>query len=459
MIIVKILLGLVGLGVVVFVHELGHFLAARAMGIEVEAFSIGWGKAFLKKKIGGVEYRLGVFPLGGYCKMKGENDLRDADENGEFVPQPGGFYAAHPLRRIITAFAGPFFNILFAIAVFSVIWGVGFETPVLENRIILVSDISGDTAYPANVAGLQTGDRIIEIDGKPCENYADIQQTVALNPGEALPFTVIRDNKIVNLTVTPNMDRETATGKIGVYFWTDPVIGRVVPDSPAAHAGLLAGDRITKMADEDFPYSAAITKIFAGFAEREESSDTANAMNAVSIEWERADQTYTGTLDIPETGVLGLEWQLPVYKTPHYGFFGAIAKGATEAGTTLAASVKSLTFFFKGIDFTKAVSGPVRITYMVGDVAASGFAESASSGLRSSAEFLAFISIALCVMNLLPLPILDGGLILLFLIEIIRRRPVPTRMVAVFQTFGVVLIGGLMLFALFGDILFLVNQG
>ncbi|MDR1095392.1 MAG: site-2 protease family protein, partial [Spirochaetaceae bacterium] len=93
---VKILLGLVGLGVVVFVHELGHFLAARAMGIEVEAFSIGWGKAFFKKKIGGVEYRLGVFPLGGYCKMKGETDFRDAAGNEDFVPQPGSFYAAQP---------------------------------------------------------------------------------------------------------------------------------------------------------------------------------------------------------------------------------------------------------------------------------------------------------------------------------------------------------------------------
>ncbi|MDR1467673.1 MAG: RIP metalloprotease RseP [Spirochaetaceae bacterium] len=453
MIVVKILLGLVGLGVVVFVHELGHFLAARAMGIEVEAFSIGWGKAFLKRKIGGVEYRLGVFPIGGYCKMKGENDLRDksaASEDGVFTPEPGGFYAAHPFRRIVVAFAGPFFNVLFAVAVFSVIWGIGFETPTLENRIVLVSDISGDSGYPATAAGLRTGDRIIEIDGKPCTNYHDVQQAVALNPGRALPFTVLRDNKLINLTVTPEMDKETATGKIGVYFWTDPVIGRVIPDSPAAKAGLQPGDRIVSMEGMDFPYSAALTTIFAG---REDVPET------VRVEWERAGQQYAGTLDLAETGTLGIEWQLPVYKTPHYGFFGAIAKGASETWTTFAASVKSLTFFFKGIDFTKAVSGPVRITYMVGDVATSGFAESAGSGLRSLVEFLAFISIALCVMNLLPLPILDGGLILLFLVEIVRRRPVPPRAVAVFQTFGVVLIGGLMLVALFGDILFLVNQG
>jgi regulator of sigma E protease len=420
------------------------------MGIEVEAFSIGWGKAFLKKKIGGVEYRLGVFPLGGYCKMKGEHDYRDASADKEFTPEPGGFYAAHPLRRMVTAFAGPFFNVLFAVAVFSVIWGIGFETPTLENRIVLVSDVSGDTAYPANAAGLRTGDRIIEIDGKPCENYHDVQQTVALNPGRLLSFTVLRDNKIISIPVTPSMDKETATGKIGVYFWTDPVIGRVIPDGPAAKAGLQAGDRIISMEGKEFPYSAAITKIFA---EAEEAPAT------VSVEWEREGKTYAGTLDLAETGALGIEWQLPVYKTPHYGFFGAIAKGASETWTTFAASVKSLTFFFKGIDFTKAVSGPVRITYMVGDIATSGFAESAGDGLRSVAEFLAFISIALCVMNLLPLPILDGGLILLFLVEMIRRRPAPPRMVAVFQTFGVVLIGGLMLFALFGDILFLVNKG
>jgi regulator of sigma E protease len=450
MIMVKILLGLVGLGIVVFVHELGHFLAARAMGIEVEAFSIGWGKAFLKKKIGGVEYRLSVFPIGGYCKMKGENDLRDAEKGAEFTPEPGGFYAAPPFRRVVVAFAGPLFNVLFAVAVFSVIWGIGFEMPTLENRIVLVSDISGDMDYPATAAGLRTGDRIIEIDGKSCENYQDVQQAVALNPDRALPFTVLRDNKIINLTVTPAMDRETAMGKIGVYFWTDPVVGRVIPDSPAARAGLQQGDRIVTIEGVDFPYSAALAAIFAS---REE------APGAVSVEWERSGHRYAGTLDLAQTGTLGIEWQLPVYKTPRYGLFGAIAKGASETWTTFASSVKSLTFLFKGIDFTKAVSGPVRITYMAGDIAASGFAESAGSGLRSLAEFLAFISIALCVMNLLPLPVLDGGLILLFLVEIVRRRPVPPRVVAVFQTFGIVLIGGLMLFALFGDILFLVNQG
>ena len=112
MIVIKIVLGLIGLGVVVFVHELGHFLAARLMGIDVEAFSIGWGKPVLKKKIGAVEYRLGMFPLGGYCKMRGENDLQEAWSTGQngTSPEPGSYFGASPLRRIVVCVAGPLWS-------------------------------------------------------------------------------------------------------------------------------------------------------------------------------------------------------------------------------------------------------------------------------------------------------------------------------------------------------------
>ena len=450
----KIILGLLGLGVVVFVHELGHFLAARAVGIDVEAFALGWGRAFLKKKIGNTEYRLCMFPVGGYCKMKGEHDGREAGEPG-FAPEPGSFFAAHPLKRVLVAFAGPFFNIVFAVFVFSVIWGVGFETPVLENRIVLVSDISGDASYPANAAGLQTGDRIIEINGKPCENHSDVQQMIALNPDKPLKMTAQRDGKLVETVVTPVMDRSTGAGKIGVYFWTDPVIGAVTPGGPAERAGLLAGDRILSMGGEPFPYSAALYKRFAGLNEDEMAAALALP---VEIEWERGGQVYSAGLALQGAADLGLDWRLPVYKTPRYSPIGAIARGAEETWTTFSASVRSLSLFFKGIDLTQAVSGPVRITYMVGDIATNGFAQGAGSGLRSVAEFLSFISIALCVMNLLPLPILDGGLIVLYTVEAVRRRPAPARLVSVFQMAGIALIAGLMLFAVFGDILFLTKQ-
>jgi regulator of sigma E protease len=137
---------------------------------------------------------------------------------------------------------------------------------------------------------------------------------------------------------------------------------------------------------------------------------------------------------------------------------GALVQGARETWKTFAVSLKSLALLFRGIDLTQAVSGPIRLTYMVGDIAAEGCGQGIGTGLSSTANFLALISIALCIMNLLPLPVLDGGMILLFIIEAVKGRPLRPRTVYAFQTVGVVLIFGLMIFAVFGDILFLVRR-
>jgi len=133
-------------------------------------------------------------------------------------------------------------------------------------------------------------------------------------------------------------------------------------------------------------------------------------------------------------------------------------KGAQETWKTFVVSLRSLSLLFRGIDLTQAVSGPIRITYMVGDVATEGFGQSIGTGLSSMANFLALISIALCIMNLLPLPVLDGGMILLFIIETVKGHPLRPKTIYAFQTVGVVLIFGLMIFAVFGDILFLARR-
>jgi regulator of sigma E protease len=146
------------------------------------------------------------------------------------------------------------------------------------------------------------------------------------------------------------------------------------------------------------------------------------------------------------------------YRTPNLSPPAALAKGMSESWNTFLISLRSLGLLFKGIDLTQAVSGPIRITMMVGDVATAGFGQSFGTGLRSMADFLALISIALCIMNLLPLPILDGGLIILTIVEMIRRKPLHPRAIGAFQTVGVVLIIGLMIFAIFGDIQYLVRQ-
>jgi regulator of sigma E protease len=443
----KIALGLIGLGVVVFVHELGHFLAARISGIEVEAFSIGWGNPVLKKKIRGVEYRLGMFPIGGYCKMKGEGDFTGAWENyrDRKAKDSASFYGVHPVKRILTAFMGPFFNFLFAVLVLSLVWGAGFDVETLENRIVLLSDIDGGT-HPADQAGLESGDRIIEINGKNTANYHDIQENIALNPGKNLAIKAERNGRTVNLTVTPGLDKSGA-GKIGVYYWTEPVVASLVPGSPAEQAGLRPGDRLVSVNGSALPYTVALFRIFRDSAPAD-----------FSVEYERDGEIKTAELSGvsykeggPETGII---YPSVKYKTPELSLSVALATGSREAVKTFVVSAKSLALLFKGIDLTQAISGPARITYMVGDIAAQGFGRSVETGFSSAGGFLALISIALCFMNLLPLPVLDGGLILLALAEWIMRRPLNPKFISGFQTAGWVIILGIMVFSVFNDILF-----
>jgi regulator of sigma E protease len=451
MFIVKILLGLAGLGIVVFVHEWGHFLAARLVGIEVEAFSLGWGKPILKRKIRGVEYRLGMFPLGGYCKMRGENEFQEAWENRrqEIPPTPGTFFGASPARRILVAFAGPLFNLLFAALVFSVIWGAGFEVSTLGNRIILASELDPQAqSYPADEAGLKTGDRIVSINGVDTLYYHDIQESIAVNPEKDLALKVDRNGTLLDLTVRPGLEKSSGAGKIGVYFWTEPVLSETA--GPARAAGLLPGDRILRVNGEDLPYTVKMLNILEGKPQ------------SLTLEYERNGKR-ADTVLIPiyqEGGAadLGLSYEGLTYKSPSLLPPAALAKGIRETWKTLVVSLRSLALLFRGIDLTQAVSGPVRISYMAGDIAAEGFGQGIGAGFRSMANFLSLISIALCVMNLLPLPVLDGGMILLFTVEAVQRKPLHPRAVSAFQTVGVALIFGLMLFAVFGDILYLVRH-
>ena len=446
MLLVKIILGLFGLGIVVFVHELGHFLAARLVGIDVDAFSIGWGNPVLKKKIGNVEYRLGMFPVGGYCKMKGDSDYNnEAYEklaNG-ILPEKGSYLAANPLARILVSFGGPFFNLIFAVLLLSVLWGIGFEFQTLGNKIILASDITKGEISPADAAGLKTGDRIIEIAGKESAYYHEVHENIVLNPEKELQLLVERNGEILEMAVTPSLDKSSGAGRIGVYFWIDPVIGSVEEGSPAYKAGLLPQDVITGangIAVNNTMDIMKASEINPGHLVLEYSRDGRKG----NVEF---------TKDEYENGI-GISWVVINYRTPNLSFPAAVVKGAAESWKTLLISVKSLGLLFRGIDLTQAVSGPVRITYMIGEMAAQGFGQGLSTGFRSIAEFLALISIALCIMNLLPLPILDGGMIVLFLVEFIRRKPAHPKVIAVFQSCGMVIIFGLMIFALFGDIMF-----
>ncbi len=453
--IVNIVIGLIGLGIVIMAHEAGHFIAAKRAGIQVDAFSIGWGKPLFRKKIGETEYRISMIPMGGYCKMKGENALKIAwEEKMDTLPkEKGDFFAASPLKRIFVALSGPLANLLFAVIVLSILWGVGFTYQTYENRVVNVSDyqLPGTKAtYPADKAGIQTGDRIISIEGKEVNHYRDIQEAVAPAGGKTLEFVLKRENQTIQTTITPLLDKQSGVGKIGVYAWIDPIIGEVKENSPAARAGLQKGDRVLRVEGEKVSHSIDFSEVLAGDPEK------------IDIRFLRSGTEQSTTL-VPHyteegTAELGFSFENITVNTPDYNIFQALGQGVRETVNTLGLTLRGIGLLFSGINVTEAVSGPIKISYYMGEITTAGFKVGVGTGITSLLQFLSFISVAVFIMNLLPIPLLDGGLVLLYAVEGIIQKPLKPVVIYRYQTIGMMLVFGIIVFALFNDVLFLFNQ-
>ena len=251
-----ILLGLLGLSVVIVVHEFGHYLAARLAGVEVETFSIGWGPRLFGFTKGKTEWRISALPLCGYCRMKGEEEFRTAIERKlPFIPRErGSFYGAAPFARILILVSGPLANLLLAALIFSFVSFVGIKYTTSPNKIVLASELAGmnrtlnvqahANPNPADLAGLRTGDRVVAINGTAVEDYADIQEQISLNPEKALLLTVERENERLSIPVIPRLDKNTGQGLIGIYSWVEPVVASLDPEGSARLAGLRTKDRI-----------------------------------------------------------------------------------------------------------------------------------------------------------------------------------------------------------------------
>ncbi len=451
--ILDVILGLVGLGIVIFVHELGHFLAARAVGIGVEAFSLGWGPRLLSWKRGETEYRISVFPIGGYCLMRGEAEFRQAIEskNAEIPRTPGTFHGASPLRRIIVSLAGPLANVVFAAIVFIGVAGVGYDVNTHGNKIVLASDFPLNSPagavhrYPADVAGLKTGDTILDIDGKPVADYYMIQEAITENsPG----------------------------GKLGVYAWIDPVVASVSPASSADLAGIRAGDRIVAVNATPVDQAIAVMAALGDKPEKAVFTIDRNGMKTdvpLVLSWK----------DNGESN-LGISYGSISHLVRSASVPASIADGLKETGNTFLLTLRSLGIVvrhptphamrltvqrgdqtldlvakpsFDDVNLVNSLSGPARITWIVGNTAVQGMGEGVVSGLAKSFDLLAFLSIGLFIMNLLPIPALDGGQIVLWIVEAARRRPLKAITVWRFQLVGAIFVLALFVLATASDVL------
>jgi regulator of sigma E protease len=450
--ILTILFGVVGFGIMVFVHELGHFIAAKRVGIAVEAFSLGWGKRLVGFKHKGTDYRISMIPVGGFCKMKGEDPL-----GGRGQGEDGSFFSAAVWKRIVVAVAGPVANVLFAIVVLTAIWWAGFKVYSDDNRVILASDYTLDRFLEppaATRAGLRTGDRIVAIDGKTTEKFQDILEAVATAPSETLDLEVLRDGSRLNISLSPELDLDSGAGKIGVYAWQDPVISKVVPGAAAALAGLRVGDRIVGAAVAgamtDVPHTISLYQLMIDSPPR--------LQLRLSRDGSFRDATLIPTYNERGVPELGLSFLVPVFSSPRLGPLGAFARGLEEAWETVVITAKGIGLLFRGVNFRNAVAGPLRITYYVGAVATSGFSLGFSHGLVSYLRFLCLLSIVLFLMNLLPIPGLDGGQILVYGLEAARRRPLNPKVIARIQMISFSFIILLAVLITFSDIMFFMGR-
>ena len=415
-----IVIGILCLGFIVLIHEFGHFI---------------------HKTVKNTDYRLSLLPLGGYCGMKGEQAFRDAIENNlSSIPKtPGSFYGVAPYKRAIIAFAGPAMNVLFAVLAFIVISMVGYTFYSADNRIVLANEVYPDTPSIAADQGLKTGDKIVSVDGKKIETFADITQEIGTRPDQQITVTVDRNGELLDFTMNTAMDSQTGLGKIGVANWIDPVIYFVEENSLGEKAGLLAGDTITSINDREVLNTFDITSVLS------------TQPTTLHIQVLRGNTPLEFTIDYTQSENLGIQFSLPAHEAPRFSFFPAIWQGIKETGELISLTFKSIAMLFKGIDLSKAVSGPVQITVMLGDTVQSGFDAGFRAGLVSTLNFLALISVSLFIMNLLPIPVLDGGLVLFALIETIRSRPVRPRIIYNSQFIGIGFIVLLLGIALFSD--------
>jgi len=388
------------LGFMILIHEFGHYAVAKLLGVRVEVFSIGFGKRLIGFRKGETDYRIAAIPLGGYVKMSGENPMdQRTDDPAEFMNHPRW-------HRFLIAIAGPAMNIALSIGLLTGVYMVHYEYPAAYDAPPTIGWVLKDSA--AAKAGIQAGDRIVKIEGIQNPGWEQVEMREALSPGQPLDVAVERNGQIIDKTITPETSEPD---KIGVAGWTAKqdklVITDVSPDMPAEKAGVEEGDEILALDGKSLPALAAMVESL------EVSKDKPIALTVL-----RNGQQRTFTIK-------------PVLNDKYYRI--GIASVPTKVKTLHAADAFNLSIeqnkkyallilelvrkMIGGKMSVKSIEGPIRIGQAAGEAAQ-------RKGWTPLLGLTAAISLNLGVFNLLPIPILDGGVIVLLLIEGLMRRDI-----------------------------------
>ena len=434
------------IGILILVHELGHFLVARWTGVGVERFSIGFGPVLARWRGQETEYCLSAIPMGGYVKMVGEENPLEGGGSVEYDPKKA--FALKPLwARFLIVFAGPGMNFVLAAVIFSIVLAT-LGRPVSPAIIGRVAEDG-----PAAAAKLQSGDTVATVDGRPIAYWEELYRAILTSQGKPLKLTIVHDGAERDVEITPKkttvrdpiFKEERDEWDLGVGPQLTPQIGTVSSDSPAERAGLVAGDVVIGVAGQHVftpdELTQAIQKrggqTFEITVLRDRKPVTLN-VTATTVK----EKSPTGQ-DV-EIGRIGVGIVMKAVRYERYDPITATAFGFAKTWDMTVLTAKGL---WKLVTLQLPLSnlgGPIQI-------AAEGERQR-REGLPSLALFTAVISVNLAVLNLLPVPMLDGGHLLFFVIEGILGRPVSLKKREAAQQLGLVLLLLLMVFAIYNDL-------
>ncbi|HEY0160302.1 MAG TPA: RIP metalloprotease RseP [Thermoanaerobaculia bacterium] len=414
------------LGFLIFAHESGHFFVAKFFKVRVLVFSFGFGKRLFGFRHGDTDYRVSLIPLGGYVRMAGDTP----EEN--VAGSPDEFLSKPKWQRFLILFAGPFMNVLIAVAFMAGIVMVGTEQLITKPVIGTVNP-----GKAAEKAGLKSGDRIVSIKGEPVTDFQDLRTIIAMNAGTPIEVVYERNGVRGKTMLTPEREQGEygPIGRAGIAFGTEAVVGRLIPGSPAAAAGLRPGDRI-------------LTANGQRVGSMEDYATVADKLKTAPLALEVARGNGTVRVTVPPTKEKDLDVSrgiVPPTKILKLPFFPALKYSVQENWKMLKLAMSALGRLFRPEGSVKELSGPINIARISGAMLREGW--------LPTIALMALISLQLGVMNLLPIPVLDGGHIMILLIEGIARRDLSLRVKERIQQAGFAVLATLMLVVLYNDVI------
>lgn len=420
------------LGFMIFIHELGHFIAAKRFGVRAPVFSLGFGKRLIGFEKGGTDYRISLLPFGGYVRMAGE------DPSESHRDDPGDFLAHPRWQRFLIAMAGPTMNILTALVLLAVLYKFHYEKSAFDEQPARVAEV--EPGSPAAKAGVKPGDLIVRMGNVQHPTWEDVELNVMMTTRQPIPLEVERHGNLVNLSLSPEAEGPDEIGYAGVSPCFPAVVGEVDPGMPAIRAGLKTGDKILAVDGEavqcwqDVPDAIQKSQgkpvtlaLLSHGRRRQVTLQSVRAQDAGQERWVVGLYPETDIVirHLPLGQAIEASWNDNVQST-------VITFEALERILTRNMSARSL-------------SGPVGIAQLSGSAY--------RQGPVALISFVAFISLQLGIFNLLPIPMLDGGMIAMMFVEAIMQRDLSLRFKERFVQAGLFLLLLLVVFVTYNDII------